>query len=73
MKLSDFLKDIFKADKTVGVSKFRIYLLRLIYVVTFVFLGIMDAWKQIFSHQDEWDTFQGVAYSFWAAYSTLML
>jgi hypothetical protein len=72
-KLVDFLKDIFRPDPAVGVSRFRIYLLRFIFFGNFFFLGLMDSWRVLFSHRGPWDPLQAVAYSFWAAYSTLML
>ena len=55
-----------------GVSTLRLYLLRLIYVGTFLFVGT-TAWKEILTHSGTWDPLQGVAFSFWAAYATLMI
>jgi len=46
--------------------------LRLLDVGTFQFVGT-NAWKGILTHGGPWDPLQGVAFSFWAAYSTLMI
>lgn len=54
-----------------GVSTFRLYLMRLVYLLNFVFLS-MNAWPDIARHDKAWDPFQGVAFSFWAALATLM-
>jgi hypothetical protein len=51
-------------------STFRLYLMRLLYLGNFVFLGL-DVWPAIISHVGEWDPVKGVAFSFWAALSVL--
>lgn len=53
------------------VSTFRLYLLRAAYLLNFVGLGLI-VWPQIINHQGTWDPLHGVAFSFWAALSTLM-
>ena len=55
-----------------GVSTLRLHLMRLIFAGTFLFVGT-NAWKTILTHRGPWDPLQGVAWSFWAAYATLML
>jgi len=72
--MRDTWSRVFRADPTNpgGVSTFRLYLLRLIYVGTFLFVGT-NAWKEILTHSGPWDPLQGVAFSFWAAYSALMI
>ena len=55
-----------------GVSPFRLFLLRFVFAGTFLFVGI-NAWKGILTHRGPWDPLHGVAFSFWAAYSTLMV
>ena len=55
-----------------GVPKYRLYLMRGFYVFAFIFLG-RDAWTEIIDHDGIWKPLDGVAYSFWAAYSTLMI
>lgn len=51
-------------------STFRLYLLRAVYLLNFVGLGLM-VWPGVINHQGAWDPLQGVAFSFWAAFSTL--
>lgn len=55
-----------------GVPIYRLYLMRVLFVLTFLFLG-RDAWTELITHEGTWDALEGVAYSFWAAYSTLMI
>jgi len=52
------------------VSTFRLYLMRLLYLLNFVLLGL-DVWPAIISHKGAWDPLHGVAFSFWAALSAL--
>ena len=66
------IKNIFKVDQTIGVSKFRIYLLRFFYILIFVLLG-NEVWTEIFTHKGLWQPLPGVAFSFWAAFSTLAI
>src|SRR5262245_59121443 len=54
------------------VSTFRLYVLRVVYVVTFLFVGT-NAWNGMLTYIGAWDPLQGVAFSFWAAYATLMI
>ncbi len=51
-------------------SMFRLYLMRLLYLLNFVLLGL-DVWPVIINHKGEWDPMHGVAFSFWAALSAL--
>ena len=55
-----------------GVPKYRLYLMRVLFVITFLFLG-KDAWTELITHEGVWNSIEGVAYSFWAAYSVLMI
>ncbi|RPI73708.1 MAG: hypothetical protein EHM47_05495 [Ignavibacteriales bacterium] len=66
------MKNIFKIDQIIGVSKFRIYLLRLFYLMIIVLLGI-DVWSEIFVHKELWQPLPGVAYSFWGAFTLLAI
>ena len=66
------IKNIFKVDQTIGVSKFRFYLLRFYYIVIIVLLGI-QVWTEIFTHTGLWEPLPGVAYSFWAAFTALAI
>src|SRR5712691_828624 len=52
------------------VSIFRLYLMRLLYLGNFVFLGL-DVWPELIKHVGAWDPVRGVAFSFWAALSAL--
>lgn len=51
-------------------TKFRLYLMRSLYLLNFVFLGL-DVWPKIINHVGTWDPMRGVAFSFWAALSAL--
>ena len=51
-------------------STFRLYLMRLLYLLNFVLLGL-DVWPGIINHVGTWDPVRGVAFSFWAALSAL--
>jgi len=52
------------------VSIFRLYLMRLAYLLNFVMLGL-QVWPAIINHPGAWEPFRGVAFSFWAALSVL--
>ena len=53
------------------VSLLRLYLMRAVYLLTFVGLGI-GVWPELINPGKPWDPMYGVAFSFWAAYSALM-
>jgi hypothetical protein len=72
VKINRRIKNIFKVDPEIGVSKFRIYLLRFFYLLIFVLLG-NDVWSEIFTHKGVWEPLPGVAFSFWAAFSVLAI
>ncbi len=72
-KQSEFsIKNILKVDQTIGVSKFRICLLRIFYALATVLLGF-QVWTEIFTHKGVWEPLPAVAYSFWAAFSALAI
>jgi hypothetical protein len=52
------------------VSTLRLYIMRLLYLLNFVLLGL-QVWPAIINHAGAWDPVKGVAYSFWAALSAL--
>jgi hypothetical protein len=52
------------------ISTFRLYLMRLLYLLNFVLLGL-QVWPGIITHVGAWDPVKGVAFSFWAALSAL--
>ncbi len=51
--------------------KIQLYLMRTIYLLTFISLGI-DNWSTIFFPDEQLGALSGVAISFWAAYALLM-
>src|SRR5438876_6657240 len=55
---------------TAPASSLRLYLMRLLYLGNFVFLGL-NVWPELIKHEGAWDPVKGVAFSFWAALSTL--
>ena len=57
---------------SVELSTTRLYLLRLIYFLTFIGLGVA-ALPHMINRTKPWDPLYGVAYSFWIAYGALML
>ena len=63
---------IFKADPSTGLSTFRLYLLRVLYAMAVLMLGI-DVWTEIFTHQEAWDPLPAVAFSFWSAFTLLAM
>ena len=54
------------------VSTFRLYLMRLLYLGNFVFLGL-NVWPELIKHEGLWDPVKGAAFSFWAALSALSI
>lgn len=52
------------------VALWRLYLLRVMYLMNFVMLGA-SVWPAMVRHEGNWDPMQGVAFSFWAALSLL--
>src|SRR5687768_8821392 len=55
-----------------GVRPINVYLLRLIFILVLVFVG-MDSWGAIVRHTGAWDHVRAVAFCIWAAYSALSL
>ena len=53
-----------------GVRPINVYLLRLVFTLTFLFVGI-GSWTVILKHDGEWKALDAVAWCVWAAYSTL--
>lgn len=51
-------------------STLRLYLLRALYLLNFVLLGL-DVWPAIVSEGGTWDPVRGVAFAFWGALSAL--
>ncbi len=53
-----------------GVRKINVYLLRLLFTLMFLFLGI-DAWTRILTSDGTWDPDEAAAWSMWAGFSLL--
>ena len=52
------------------VSTFRLYLMRSLYLCNFVLLGL-QVWPVVINHAGAWDPVRAVAWSCWAALSSL--
>ncbi|MBN8694571.1 MAG: hypothetical protein J0L69_15360 [Bacteroidetes bacterium] len=55
-----------------GVRRINIYVMRIYFVLMFVFVGT-EAWRVIITHKGAWHPTIAVAWCTWAAYSTLAL
>lgn len=68
------IKNIFRRNYKhyEGVYNINIYLLRLLYLLTFVFVGT-SSWAYILTFRGTWDHVKAVAFCVWAAYATLSL
>lgn len=53
-----------------GVHRINIYLLRLLFILMFLFLG-KDSWTHILTFEGSWDPEVAVAWCIWATYSAL--
>lgn len=69
-----FIKYIFTPnhERYEGVRPINIYLLRVLYLLMFVGVGL-ETWGNIINHQGPWDHTKAVAFCVWAAYPTLGL
>ena len=72
MKTPYFFTSIFSRDYNNydGVRPINVYLLRFVFTLTFIFVG-MGSWTTIISHEGKWTALNAVAWSVWAAYSAL--
>lgn len=59
-------------EKYEGVRPINIYLLRVLYFLMFIGVGIPN-WQAIISHEGPWDHTKAVAFCIWAMYPTLSL
>ena len=57
-------------DRNEGVRRINIYLLRLLYVLMFFWLGKIT-WTHVLTHQGPWDPTDAVAWCVWSAFATL--
>jgi hypothetical protein len=74
MKATQFIKWIFSRDfkNYDGVRPIQVYLLRLVFMLTFVVIGTYS-WTTILNHEGDWKPVNAVAFSVWAAYSTMSI
>lgn len=65
---------LFKPDFTrhEGVRPVNIYLLRALYFLMATFLAF-DVWSYVLNHKGYWQSQEGMAWSVWAAFSTLAI
>lgn len=72
MNIKTSIGNLFKPDHTnyQGVPLINVYVMRLFFVLIFVFVSI-DSWKAIITHEGPWKPLNAVAFSVWAAYSTM--
>jgi len=69
--MTSIVKAIFRRDdRYEGVRRVNLYLLRLLYVLMFFWLGKIT-WTQILTHQGPWDPINAVAWCVWTAFATL--
>lgn len=66
------MKNPFKSDpaRHDGVPPVNILLLRIVYALTFVMIG-MESWTRLLTFDGPWDHVKAVAFCVWAAYSAL--
>ncbi len=71
--MSSIIGRVFEPDSRYKrVRKIHIHLLRVLFVLMFVFLG-WDSWTYIVAFTGVWDPQEAAAWSMWAAYSVLSL
>lgn len=72
MNIKTPITNLFKRDYTKyqGVPLINVYVMRSFFVLMFIFVSI-DSWTAIITHTGPWDPLNAVAFSVWAAYSTL--
>lgn len=66
------IKNIFSTDNQnyEGVAKYKIYLLRLLFMMTFLLVG-KSSWPHLLTYTGSWDPLQAMAFCVMAAYSAL--
>jgi len=57
-------------DRSEGVRRINIYLLRLLFVLMFFVLG-RETWTHILTHRGPWEPYDAVAWCVWTAFATL--
>jgi hypothetical protein len=67
------IKNIFGPDERYeGVYKINIYLLRLLFILMFLFVG-KSVWTHILTFKGSWSPDEAVAWCVWASYSVLSI
>ena len=69
-----FIKRLFQRDhaRYEGVRPINIWLMRVLYLLMATFLA-MDVWSYVLGHQGAWTNQEAMAWSVWAAFSTLAI
>ena len=72
MKPAQFIDKLFNRDYANydGVTPIQVYLLRIVFVLTFIFIG-MFSWTTIVNFQGEWSPVDAVAFCMWAGWATV--
>lgn len=72
--MSFHIKTLFERDfeRHDGVRRINVYLMRVLYFLMATLLA-QDVWSYVFSHQGAWDPNRAMAWSVWAAFSTLAI
>ena len=71
MNVLDFIKSLFKpSDKYRGIWPIQVYVLKLFFLLMFVFAA-KDAWTKLLTHQGDWHPEIAIAWCALAAYTTL--
>ena len=70
MTLPAFLKP--DHERYEGVRPLNIYLLRLLFLLVFLFVGY-DSWTSILTHRGPWDHVRAAALCMWGSYALLSL
>ncbi|WP_088845538.1 hypothetical protein [Hymenobacter gelipurpurascens] len=65
-------KRFFQVAPLLGLSRFRIMVLRFFYAVIILLLGV-QVWTEIVTHPVAWQPLPAVAFSFWGALSALAI
>ena len=69
-----FIKKLFQRDfaRYEGVRPVNIWLMRVLYLLMSTLLA-MDVWSYVLGHQGTWTNQEAMAWSVWAAFSTLAI
>ncbi|WP_422081933.1 hypothetical protein [Ulvibacterium sp.] len=67
----EFIKKLFRpSDKHKGVFPIQVYVLKLFFLLMFLFAG-KDSWTELITHDGEWNAEIAIAWCSIAAYTTL--